>query len=327
MVRQSAEVDVYWGKSVSIGDYATALEGNGTAVWRGEPGAIWMQYETAAMVRVPAFSVKPVPQHEARQVLWNNRTGVINFLLEPDDKHHSNAYLYLCKDRSYTLEKLQKEARRDARRAQRSLHVGPIDWQTLLRNGYIAYSETRSRIGLSDGSLACFQKRFGAFARCAAHHAIGAWKGETLVAFMTLIVVDEWVTIEGCFSTNTGREDCPNNGLAHYVLNHFLAERRAQTVCYGTSSIQDVNQEGLHSYKTRIGFEAIPVHRAFIAHPFLRPLANPVVLWSINAALRFRPSDRRLRKIGGIVNYLASKNSAFNLRRRTLHEFPCDSSS
>ena len=43
------------------------------------------------------------------------------------------------------------------------------------------------------------------------------------------------------------------------------------------------------------------MHRAFVAHPLLRPFVNPLTLWGVNTVLRFRPGDRRLKKAGGVL--------------------------
>ncbi len=186
-----------------------------------------------------------------------------------------------------------------------------MDWPTLLDEGFAAYRDTRSRVGLSDGTHKEFWSRFQRFSVNPAHHVVGAWKDDVLLAFMTLIVVDDWVAIEGSFSTSLNRDLRPNNGLAHYVLDYFLVQRGFRTVSYGISSIQeDSETDGLHIYKTKIGFEAQPVHRVFILHPFLRPLANRITLRAMNTALRFRPADRRLLKAIGVLSYLLSQKRA-----------------
>jgi hypothetical protein len=266
-----------------------------------------MRYETAALVRVPSFDTAPVSQQDARQLLWKSRTGVMNFLLEPDERHPANAWHYVCQDRTYALDKLVGEVRRHVRRAQGSLRIEPLEWEVLLKHGFRAYSDTRERLGLSDGSFAQFRQRFNSFSSYPGHYTVGAWSGETLAAFVTLIVVDDWVVMEGSFSATAELAQRPNNGLAHYVLDHFLVKRNFRTVSFGTSSIQESSQEsGLHSYKIRIGFEAKPIHRAFVLHPLLRPLANPVTLWTMKAALRLNPGNRQLLKAIGAISYLLS---------------------
>jgi hypothetical protein len=291
-----------WGTPTSITAYEAGLKKSGVVTFPGVPGTVWARYESVAMVRVPAFHTAPISGQDAGQVLRSGRAAVISFLLEPDEKHPANAWHYVCRDRSYALEKLSKEGRRDARRAQRSLRIEPLDWASLLAHGFVAYNDTRTRLGLSDGSIANFRKRFETFSSCPGHYAVGAWKGETLAAFMTLIVIDNWVTMEGVFSASAERDQCPNNGLAHYVLDHFLVKEGVEIVSYGTSSIQETSQKsGLHAYKTRVGFKAEAVHRAFVLHPLLKPLMNRGTLWSLKAALRFMPGDRRLLKIIGAL--------------------------
>lgn len=305
-----------WGTPLLITDYGAALKKGGTGVLRGTPGTIWARYETAAMVRVPIFHTAPVSQLDARQVLRQGRAGVISFLLEPDEHHPPNAWLYVCRDRSYALDKLASEVRRHVRRAQGSLRIEPIDWTTLLANGLLAYSDTRARVGLSDGSITHFRQRFEAFSSFPGHYVVGAWKGETLAAFVTLIVIDDWVVIEGSFSASAELDQRPNNGLAHYVLDHFLVKQGFETVSFGTNSIQESSQKsGLHSYKIRIGFEAKPVHRALIIHPTLRPLVNRITLWSMKTALRLKPGDRRLLKAIGVINYLLSEQRTAGTHR------------
>jgi hypothetical protein len=158
--------------------------------------------------------------------------------------------------------------------------------------------------------VADFKRYLAPFPFSGGHYAVGAWQDNTLVAFVTLIVVDDWVTMEGSFSATTALSQRPNNGLAHYVLDHFLVQHGFETVCFGASSIQESAQHsGLHHYKRRIGFEAKPVHRAFIIHPILRPLANRVALWSMKTALRFKPGNRRIAKAIGALNCVLSQNN------------------
>jgi hypothetical protein len=105
----------------------------------------------------------------------------------------------------------------------------------------------------------------------------------------------------------------PNDTLIYTALYRYLVERRYRVISYGLSSIQAVsNTAGLHRFKTKVGFEARPVHRAFVVHPPLRPLANRFALWGLNTVLRFRPTDRRLKKAGGVLASMLGDTSTFN---------------
>ena len=119
---------------------------------------------------------------------------------------------------------------------------------------------------------------------------------------MSLIVVDDFVIIQGSFSTNEHRKFCPNNGLADFVLNYYLRQKEFKLVCYGLSSIQEnTGKEGLHSYKVRIGFEAIPVKRVFIFHPLIFPFKGIIKFILHNLLLLF-PHNRTIRKASGILD-------------------------
>lgn len=262
------------------------------------------------MMRVPTFALTPPSRDELRDVLRQSRSAVATYLLEPDESHPANAWLYICHNRSYCLENLGVAARRDARRAGRSLRIEFVDWPTVMAHGFRAFTETRTRVGLSDGTVKQFQSRFHQFSLNPSHCAVGAWQGDSLVAFMTLVVVDDWVEIEGSFSADGSRTLCPNDGLAHFVLSHFLVKRGFNTVSYGLSSVQDAHQaEGLHVYKKKVGFDAKPVHRAFILHPFLRPFSKPLMLHGARMVSKMLPQNRVIKKASGILVTLLEKSS------------------
>jgi hypothetical protein len=292
-----------------MGEYARAVMATGVRGMPGCQGTYWMQYESAAMVRIPTFSMTQPEPGELRRVLWRG-AAVASYLLPPDAQRPANAHLYICRRATYSVDRLSSAARRDIRRAERGLQFGPLDAGTLLANGWAAYRDTRGRVGLADGTQRDFTNRFEDFCRNPAHQILGAWNGCRLVAFMALVVVDEWVEIQGSFSTDDNLSSCPNDGLAHFVLDRFLVRGGFDLVSYGLSSIQlDSGREGLHRYKCKIGFESVPVHRAFVMHPALRPFANRLTLWGVKSILRHRPTARRMRKACGVLSEILGVGS------------------
>ena len=294
----------------TIFSYGSSLAQNNRHIISGSSGTLWTEYESFAMMRIPDFCLNPPPLSEVKSVLWKGRIAVATYLRQPDLSYPANAWLYVCRDKSYTLENLNVAGRRDARRANRSLEFGFIEWSTVLSHGVTAYSDSRQRVGLSDGTEEHFQRRIHRFSSNASHTAVGAWKDGLLVAFMALIVVDDWVAIEGSFSSNDHRTLCPNDGLANFVLRHFLVERGFETVTYGLSSVQELDQSGgLHTYKKKVGFEAIPVHRAFALHPLLKPFANQVTLASLRLLKQLVPRNRIVKKASGMLASLLGEGT------------------
>jgi len=179
----------------------------------------------------------------------------------------------------------------------------------LLTHGVQAFCDSRCRVGLTDGTPENFRSRFTSRAGCQGHVFLGAWKDGQLAAFLSIAEVDDWAEIEGGFSMDALLGLCPNDALYFYALSHYLTERSCRVVSLDLSSIQAESKgTGLHAFKTKVGFEARPVHRAFVMHPFLRPFANSVTLSVINTALRLIPRNRRLKKAEGLLACILGKN-------------------
>src|SRR5207248_93458 len=238
---------------------------------------------------------------ELREVLWRGRAAVASYLVEPDEDHPANAWLYLCTDHDYALEKLRREVRKNVRRGLRELRITRLTPEQVLAHGAQAFCDTRRRNGLSDGTPEEFYRLFSDEAKLPEIVYFGAWKDNQLAAFMSNIEVDDWANI-GSYSMDALLRYKPNDTLMYIALTHYLMERKCRLVSSGLSSIQvESNAAGLHRFKMQVGFEARPVHRAFVAHPLLRPFVNLVTLWGVNSALRLRPTDRRLKKAGGVL--------------------------
>lgn len=254
------------------------------------------------MVRVPRFSTVSPGRSEVSSVLWNARATAVSYLLEPRDGRTANAWLYVCSDQSYALEKLPHAMRKNVRRGMQELRLSWMLLDEVLAHGAPAFCDTRGRNGLTDGTLENFHQRFGSWGSVPGHVFVGAWHGDRLAAFLSIMEVDDWAEIEGTFAVNDLRHTRPNDLLYFAVLQFYLARRRCRTVSAGTSSVQlEGNAEGLHTFKEKAGFEAYPVNRVVVLHPLLRPLANRFTLLGLEAALRLKPGDRRLRKASGLL--------------------------
>lgn len=288
----------------SIRVYASARRRAGAFILPGSPGTLWSRYEARTMLRIPTFRTTPPAPDEVRRVLWRGRATAASFTLEPDERRPANAWLYICTDRAYAIEKLAHSARKNVRRGLKELTVAPLGKEQLLAHGARAFCDTRRRVGLDDGTPDEFRRRYAG--RAAVGRAyVGAWKGDELAAFLSVTRVDDWAEIDGWCSMDAWLHLRPNDALMYSALAHYLTEEGCGAVSDGLSSVQAATIEaGLHRFKTGIGFEARPVHRAFVLHHLLRPLANRLTLQGLRAALRLRPGDRRLKKAEGLLAYI-----------------------
>jgi hypothetical protein len=159
--------------------------------------------------------------------------------------------------------------------------------------------------------------RFGAFLSNPAHHVIGAWREDRLCAFMYVVAVEDSAII-GVFSTTDSLRHKPNNGLLHLALEGLLAQGAFRSVCYGLSTIQDTdNWEGLHDFKIKVGFEACPVHRAFVFRPSVASFANRCSYWVLKGLERLLPRNRIVRKASGMLSAYLGHASRFRVPQPT----------
>jgi hypothetical protein len=316
-----AQATDHEAQTVSLKEYAANLARSGIQVLPGAPGTFWTRYLYGSVMRKPAFHVGPPAPGELREVLWRWRAAVASYLLEPDERHPANAWLYLCTDHDYALEKLAYTMRKNVRRGFKELMVAPLTSEQLLAHGTQAFCDTRSRLGLNDGTPEVFRRLFTAQVNWPEIIFLGAWKDNQLAAFLSIIEVEDWTELHQIFSMDAMLQYRPNDALMYRALSHYLVERKCRLVSSGVSSIQvESNTAGLHRFKTKVGFKARPVHRAFVAHPLLRPFVNRVTLWGVNTALRFRPGDRRLQEAGGVLACMLGDTSALEAAVRSTSE-------
>jgi hypothetical protein len=305
-------------KSLLIGEYASELARIGTRIVPGTSGTFWVRYESGAMMRIPTFHMAPPAPDELQRVLHKGRAVVVSYVRNPDASRPANVWLYICTDQTYALDKLAPAVRRNVNRGFKQLRIVPITSKQLLGYGAQAFCDTRRRVGLTDGTPQEFYRRFRLRAKCPAHVFIGAWKDDTLAAFVSITEVDDWAEIEGCFSMDALLNSRPNDALMFYLLSHYLVKGASRVVSYGASSIQSQSHEvGLHMFKTKVGFEARPVHRVFVLHPLVRPFANQLTLWGVNTALRFMPGVRQLKKAHGVLACLLREKQLAQVEMRT----------
>jgi hypothetical protein len=230
---------------------------------------------------------------------------VASYLVEPDGDHPANAWLYLCSDTDYSLDTLAPAMQRNVRRALRELTIAPLSAAEVLAYGAPAFCDTRRRNGLDDGTAAGFRRYFESRVDRPGRSYLGAWKNGHLAAFVTILQLDDWAELS-CCSMDAMLWYRPNDALMYVTLASYLTTRRCRVVSYGLSSIQArSNAAGLHRFKRKVGFHPGRVHRAFVLHPSLRALAGDLTLtaahWTVNRALRVRPRNRQLKKLGGML--------------------------
>jgi len=289
----------------TLQQYVFGLQAAGIPVFQGEHGAYWVSSADRVMKRLPTFNLTVPTAEEVDAAMLATGSLIGSYVTEPPPGAAGNAWLYLRGDRPYSLEQRPAAMQRNVRRAIRELAIEPLSVTELMRHGARAFCETRRRNGLDDGTLNGFHRYFEHHVGCPGRAYLGAWKNGGLAGFVTIVHVDDWAEL-GSFSMTSMLRYRPNDGLLYAALSGYLADPNCRVVCYGLSSIEPgCETSGLHRFKLKVGFDAQRVHRAFVLHPRVRPFATRATLApaysAVRAALRFRPCNRRLKKIGGLL--------------------------
>lgn len=289
---------------ISLTDYYSNLKWSGISTIKGDGDYLWIKHESFSAIRFPEFIISTPSESEIERVLKELNCLLISFCKLPQDEQKSNAILYNCCDKNYNHNSLSKNVIRDIRIGGKNLSICFVDWHEILENGFKAFKDTRTRVGLSDGNKKNFEARFRNFAMNEGHKALAAKLNGEIIAFMSLIVVDYFVIIQGSFSTDEHRRLCPNNALTDFLLNYFLKESNFEKVSYGLSSIQeDASTDGLHNYKIRVGFEPINIQRVFLLHPYITPFQS-LIKKILRILLLIFPKHRVIRKASGLLQHL-----------------------
>jgi len=288
--------------SISLAEYYSNLKSSGVPAIYGVGDYLWIKHESFSAIRFPEFITSKPSEIEIKRVFSELNCLIVSFCTISDVGQSTNTILYNCYDKNYSQNKLSKNVVRDIRIGQKNLTIEFVQWNEILVNGFQAFHDTRTRVGLSDGTKSNFEIRFKNFALNSGHKALATKFNNEIVAFMSLIVIEDYVIIQGSFSTDEHRKFCPNNTLADFVLNYFLKEGQCNVVSYGLSSIQeDSGSEGLHNYKVRVGFQPINVDRSFVLHSYISPVKKQIGLL-LSILLKILPKNRKLKKAQGIFN-------------------------
>ena len=261
----------------------------------------WMKYEKFAYVKYPVYNFDHVNSEELNRIFKKTNAPVLSYsILNPD----GNVYWYVC--RNITLQNLKATQRRDISKAANDLVIKDISIDTIIKYGFEAFSDTRKRVGLSDFNRKDFSNRFSKQKHTNANYYVGAFQGEQLQAFVSLIIFNNKVEIEGIFSRNAALPLCVNNYLNFAVTYYFLNIRKMDLVSYGFSSIQEGDFEGLHRFKLKCGFDAIPVQRIFVVNPKYKIFINSITLQLAKSIIQIFPKNRLARKLKGVISILSN---------------------
>jgi hypothetical protein len=281
-----------------------ALTANGTQAW--VPGV------RGELQRFPLECTADVDPAVLRPLLKQPGIWLATYLLQGSDTIVPNCFDYVCRGADYAIEKLATDARQNVRRGYKNFAVRLCSWDELAQKGYTADADTAERHAYSKPPAEYLQTIVARQRGSPFHEVWGVWQGEDLAAWMTAIKIDNWVITDVVRSCTAAMKSRPNNVLLYTATRHWLVDEKRDYVSYGLSSIQvNVHELSMHKYKTRMGYEALPLHRKFVLHPLVRPLVTSALLsWGWEKLAAARPHSANLRKLAGMSRLLSGRQKA-----------------
>ena len=301
------------GTDASLADLVRHLRAGEIPCAEGaDGGQVWVETSRGVLTRLPVECTDPVARDFTASLLRMRSVWVVNHLLAPGPGRPANCVDYVCRDAQYDIERLDSNARRDVRRGLRSFEVGRCTWERWAEQGLSAWIDTQRRHGYAGPDARDFRAVTERWRDQPFYEIWGAWQGPELVAWLTVLKIDDWGMVDLVRSRTDALRGCPNNALVYAATRSLLVSERRRWVSYGTSSVQPgVNDTSMHRYKVRMGYEAVPAHRVFACQPvlgsLLRSRSVSAVLRRIAAAV---PSSAPLQKVAGMSRLLRETGAA-----------------
>jgi len=270
---------------------------------------VWVRGNRSDLQRFPLECTDEVNRKTFNKLLKERTIWIANYLVEPSNTDRANCFNYICEDSGYNVDNFSSaRARRDIRRGLRNFNIRLCNNEELASKGYNAYKDTAIR---HNYSVPDRNKYFQNTKKLSSqfYDIWGAWDDAGLMAWMTVIKIDDWAMIESARSCTQALKKSPNDALIYSATKYLMNDEKRKYITYGLSSIQaDVNELSMHRYKIKVGYKAIPMCRKFAVHSLLHPLVYPKISsWTLEKLAKFFPRYAKLRKIAGISRILSGR--------------------
>lgn len=290
-------------------DYCQYLKESGQPCHLSRNGDVWFQNSGGELLRFPLpDNLTPPDAQEINNVLKHKRVYIASYICEPTGDRPPNAYLYVCRDSEYDISKQKKNARRDIRKGMRNFQIRLCTWDEIIEKGYAAEVDTQKRHGFVSPSKNEHAKSIQRLQYKDIFEIWGAWSGHNVASWILLCKINDSAEIMKFRSCTDYLVQEPNISLLYCLTKHMLVEEKRLWTCTGLSSIYEGTRIGLHRFKLRSGYEAIPVRREFVAVSALKPLMKcRAFSWCVEKATHIFPKYPLLRKVNGLLRLTSGR--------------------
>ncbi|MGO9094208.1 MAG: hypothetical protein ACLQGV_03210 [Bryobacteraceae bacterium] len=221
------------------------------------------------------------------------------------------AGLYMCRDRNYSIKNVARGFRSAVKGGLARCEVRRVSPDEMLSQGLECNRETMHRQGRYNPEFGD-ARRWAVFVDAASQvpaiEVTGAFVDGQLAAYQLGCLDDGCWNIAYAFSRSQLLEHHPNHALMYSTLERSLRRPEVEAVCAGPKTV--LVQDGLHDFKTRMGFEVEPHQVVVRFHPLLEGLlVSALVGKPIEMLRKARPETLLLKRVQA---FLGAARSARN---------------
>lgn len=211
--------------------------------------------------------------------------------------------LYICRDRSYSMQNVARGFRSAVKGGLARCEIRPVTPDEMLSEGIECNRDTMLRQGRENTEFSD-PLRWSRFVdsawRIPALEVTGAFVDGCLAAYQLGCLDAGCWNIAYAFSRTALLEHRPNHALMFTALEKQLRRPGVEAVCAGPKTV--LVEDGLHDFKTRMGFDLEPHQVVVRFHPAIEGmLASEPVVRSVQFLRGMLPQSLRLARAGAFL--------------------------
>jgi hypothetical protein len=243
---------------------------------------------------LPETALPAVAPDQLHRLL--RREGMFALRYPSTDQAGLPAGLYICRDKNYSLPNVARGFRSAVKTGLSRCQIRRVGPEELLTQGLLCNRDTLLRQGRRNSEFSD-PKRWRRFVESAwkvsAIEVTGAFVDGQLAAYQVGCLDDGCWNIAYAFSRSALLEHRPNHALMYSTLEQILRRPEVDSVCAGPKTV--LIEDGLHDFKTRMGFNLEPHQVVIRFHPALEgTLASGAMLKVMRLLRKQRPSSTQI---------------------------------
>jgi hypothetical protein len=250
---------------------ATFLRLRGRHVYRAG-GVFWTEFDIGSRMLM-SFPDQAIPTHSSDIADLLSAENALAARYPCAEGQGVPGGLYLYRKPVYSLSDVQRQMRKAVRRGLECCQIRSLSADELLKQGLELNLDTmrrQRRFSPEFGDAFHWHRFVTAVMDCPFVHATGAFIDGQLAAYIIGCRDANWMHLLYQYSRQAMMPQRPNHALAYCALAQALEDPAVQVVSCGPRPLE--LDEGLHAFKTRLGYEDEPMEVAVQFHPWLAPL-------------------------------------------------------